>query len=40
MLVNGGFAVFSGKPFVKPTSTLPDELDRIRAKILALLSNQ
>ncbi|GMQ89366.1 MAG: hypothetical protein BMS9Abin09_0842 [Gammaproteobacteria bacterium] len=38
MLVSGGFAVFSGEPFIKPTSALPDELDRIRARILALLS--
>ncbi|HED12449.1 MAG TPA: hypothetical protein ENI62_02125, partial [Gammaproteobacteria bacterium] len=37
MLVSGGFAVFSGEPFLEPTNTLPDELSRIRAKILALL---
>ena len=37
MLVSGGFAVFSGEPFVKPTGTLPDELNRIRDRILALL---
>jgi len=37
VLVNGGFAVFAGEPFRKPVSTLPDELDRIRARILTLL---
>jgi hypothetical protein len=39
MLVNGGFAVFTGEPFGKPTSKLPDELNHIRARILTLLSN-
>jgi len=38
MLFNGGFAVFTGKPFIKPTGMLPDELNRIRERILALLS--
>jgi hypothetical protein len=37
VLVNGGFAVFTGEPFRKPVSKLPDELDRIRARILTLL---
>jgi len=37
MLINGGFAVLSGEPFIKPTRTLPDELSQIRARILTLL---
>ncbi len=37
MLVSGGFAVFTGESFEKPTGKLPDELDRVRARILALL---
>jgi mitochondrial fission protein ELM1 len=37
MLASGGFAVFAGEPFRKPTGTLPDELNLIRERILTLL---
>lgn len=37
MLVSGGFAVFAGELFRKPSAELPDELSRIRERVLTLL---
>jgi hypothetical protein len=38
-LIDGGFAVYLGDAFNKPSRALPDELGRIRERILALLAN-
>jgi hypothetical protein len=38
-LLAGGFAVYLGEAFNKPSRALPDELGRIRERILALLAN-
>lgn len=38
-LIDGGFAVYLGDAFNKPSQALPDELGRIRERILALLTN-
>jgi len=38
-LFDGGFAVRMGKAFNKPSRALPDELGRIRERILALIAN-
>ena len=37
-LIEGGFAVYLGEPFRPPAHELPDELDRIRQRIVNLLS--
>ncbi len=38
-LIDGGFAVHLGDAFNKPSRALPDELGRIRERILALIAN-
>jgi len=37
-LIDGGFAVYLGDAFHKPSRALPDELGRIRERVLALLT--
>ncbi|VAW79928.1 hypothetical protein MNBD_GAMMA13-2046 [hydrothermal vent metagenome] len=39
MLINTGFAVAAGNAFIQPTQSLPDELEKIGARIRLLIKN-